>query len=82
MDRKEDFAIVDRQEYEILFREQLKTLHFSKEEVHEMEIFLIGLNLQRRYLSRTVKAKTTASSSSIDSSMTAKMRKRAYAICR
>ncbi|KAF1808780.1 hypothetical protein P152DRAFT_452583 [Eremomyces bilateralis CBS 781.70] len=82
MNGKEDFAIVDRQEYETLFRGQLKTLDFSKEEVHEMEVFLIGLGLQKRYLSGTVAAETTASRSSIDHSMTTELRRKAYAICR
>ncbi|KAF1811006.1 hypothetical protein P152DRAFT_475063 [Eremomyces bilateralis CBS 781.70] len=82
MNGKEDFAIVDRQEYETLFRGELKTLDFSKEEVHEMEAFLIGLGLRNRYLSGTVAAETTASRSSIDHSMTTKLRRKAYAICR
>ncbi|KAF1811585.1 hypothetical protein P152DRAFT_60560 [Eremomyces bilateralis CBS 781.70] len=77
-----DFAIIDREEYETLFRRHLTTLDFSKEEVHELEAFLVGFGLRVRYLSTTVTTQTTASRGSFDPTMTIRLSHRAYAICR
>jgi hypothetical protein len=76
------FAIIDRREYGDLFRNEISTLDFSLEEVHSIQVFLHGLGLEGRYMSRAVKKETTVQGGQLDQRLTEDLRRKAYAICR
>lgn len=53
-----EFAIVDRQPLQDLFRDRVKLLDFSLGEVHELRPLLDWMNLTDRFLSRLTTANT------------------------
>jgi hypothetical protein len=82
MSSEDDFAIADRREYLELFKDEINILHFSLEEVHEFEPFLMGLSLKDQYLSELVVLNTSAEGGEMNERFTVDLRKKAYAICR
>lgn len=82
VDRSAMFSIVDRREYDELFRGKLKVLAFSLEEVHPLESFLHGLGLADRYMSQAVQEETKTPDGLMHRRLTDDLRNKAYAICR
>jgi hypothetical protein len=77
-----DFSIIDRLEYAKAFKGKTPILHFSLEEVHELQPFLSGLGLQGRYMSRIVEEKSTVEGGARDPDLSDKFRQKAYALFR
>ncbi len=76
------FAIVDRLQYGDLFRGEVPMLDFGLEDIHELRPFLLALNLEDRYMSRTVKEVSMTNASTLDPVLSRSMREKAYAIFR
>lgn len=76
------FAIVDRIKYGTIFRDKIKTLDFTLEEMHSVRPFLRGLGLEERMLSQSVIEETQVEEASSDSDLTKSLRSKAYAITR
>jgi len=54
----DDFAIIDRQHYALHFKDKIKILDFSMEEVRRLKPFIKWAGLTDRYLSRLVTERT------------------------
>jgi hypothetical protein len=76
------FAIVDRRDYGRIFRDEIRILDFSLEEVHAIKKFLIGLELEERYMSKAVIEETKVQDGQLHERLTADLRKKTYAVCR
>jgi len=76
------FAIVDRLQYEDLFRGKIPMLDFGLEDIHKLQPFLSALGLEDRYMSLNIKEKSMANSSTLDSILSRRMRAKAYAFYR
>lgn len=76
------FAIVDRLKYGNLFRNEIKTLDFTLEEVHSLRTFLIGLKLEPWFMSKAVTEETRVNNGLLHQELTNDFRKKSYAICR
>lgn len=76
------FAIVDRLQYEDLFRGKIPMLDFGLEDIHELQPFLSALGLDDRYMSLNIKDKSMADPSTLDSILSRGMRAKAYAFYR
>ena len=77
-----NFSIVDRREYGNAFEGKAPILHFTMEEVHEMQPFLSALGLQGRYMSRIVEEKSMVEGGERDPDLSYKFRQKAYALFR
>lgn len=77
-----NFSIVDRREYGNAFEGKAPILHFTMEEVHEMQLFLSALGLQDRYMSRIVEEKSTVEGGERDPDLSYEFRQKAYALFR
>jgi hypothetical protein len=82
LNSSKSFAIVDRAEYGQIFRDKIKTLDFSLEEVHSVSILLEGLKLETKYLSEAVTEETRVEGSVAHADLTRDLRRKAYAITR
>jgi hypothetical protein len=82
MDRSAEFSILDRREYEEIFRHEINIMDFSLEQVHTLMPFLLAFGLQDRYISRQVKEETKVQGGFLHQGLTDDLRKKAYAICR
>ena len=82
LDSTKRFAIVDRADYAVMFRDKVNTLDFSLEEVHSLKVLLVGLNLEKHYLSNATTEETEAEEAMADSPLTVDLRSKAYAITR
>ncbi|KAI9641117.1 hypothetical protein NHQ30_010547 [Ciborinia camelliae] len=82
MDSSDSFAIVDRKEYGDIFKNKINMLDFSLEEVHSINIILVGLGLEERYISRAVKEETKIGNGLLNDTLTKDLRRKAYGICR
>jgi hypothetical protein len=76
------FAIVDRADYAGMFRDKVNTLEFTLEEVHSVKVLLLGLDLEKKYLSNAATEETEVEEAMADSLLTADLRSKAYAITR
>jgi hypothetical protein len=77
-----NFSIVDRREYGKAFEGKTPILHFTMEEVHEMQPFLSALGLQGRYMSRIVEEKSMVEGGERDPDLSYQFRQKAYALFR
>ena len=77
-----NFSIVDRREYGNAFKGKAPILHFTMEEVHEMQPFLSALGLQGRYMSRIVEEKSMVEGGERDPDLSYKFRQKASALFR
>jgi hypothetical protein len=77
-----DFAIVNRKEYGEAFRDRIKTLNFTIEEVRACQSLLEALNLGSKFLSELVTEETTITDGREKRSLTRQLRERAYALSR
>jgi hypothetical protein len=77
-----NFSIVDRREYGDAFEGKAPILHFTMEEVHEMQPFLSALGLQDRYMSRIVEEKSMVEGGERDPNLSYKFRQKACALFR
>jgi hypothetical protein len=82
VDTTRRFAIVDRAGYAGMFRDKVNILEFTLEEVHSVKVLLLGLNLEKRYLSNAATEETESEEAMADSLLTADLRSKAYAITR
>jgi hypothetical protein len=82
LDFTKRFAIVDRADYAGMFRDKVNTLEFTLEEVHSVKVLLVGLNLEKQYLSNAATEETESEEAMADSLLTADLRSKAYAITR
>lgn len=76
----DSFAIVGRIEYGTMFSDRVETLDLSLEEVHSVRVFLIGLNLEKLFLSNAVKEETGVEDAIADVVLTGNLRRKSYAI--
>ncbi|CZR67299.1 uncharacterized protein PAC_17198 [Phialocephala subalpina] len=78
----QDFAIIDRSKLGELFRSALPRtasfLDFDIKDVHSLQPFLLGINLEHRYLSKMVDEDSEVEEGSIDHDQTSKLRGKAY----
>jgi hypothetical protein len=80
---QETFAVVDNLKFLAIFEAHVDLLDFSLEEVHELTLFLQGLQMTNRYLSEIYTTQTACSGSAIiDERLTSDLRTRAYDILR
>ncbi|ESZ98908.1 hypothetical protein SBOR_0766 [Sclerotinia borealis F-4128] len=70
------FAFVDPKEYSGIFKNKINLLDFSLEEVHTINLILVGLGLYERY------KETKIGAGLLDDALTKDLRRKAYAICR
>jgi len=82
LDSTKRFAIVDRVDYAAMFRDKVNTLEFTLEEVHSVKVLLLGLNLEKEYISNAATEETEVEEAMADSLLTADLRSKAYAITR
>jgi len=82
LDSTKRFAIVDRADYAGMFRDKVNTLEFTLEEVHSVKVLLLGLSLEKKYLSNAATEETEVEEAMADSLLTADLRSKAYAITR
>lgn len=78
----EEFAIADRKEYASIFIDKIDILDFSLDEVHAVRSILSALGLERRFMSKVVREETNVKDGTPLASLTAGLRRKAYAICR
>lgn len=76
------FAIVDRIEYEKLFKDRVAILDYSIEEAHNLRRFIGALGIGYRCISLSVTEATTAENSTKNALLTTRIRDQAYAIFR
>jgi hypothetical protein len=77
-----EFGVVDRSEYGRIFKDHASLLDFSIEEVHDASIFLIGMGLEGRYMSKLVQETTEVRDGLFNDHLTRGFRRKAYALCR
>lgn len=76
------FAIVDRVEYENLFKGRVAILAYTIEDLHKLRGFLTALGIEQRYMSLLVEETSTAKDFAQDNRLTRRMRDQAYALFR
>ena len=79
---KDEFAIADRKEYGVTFRDKLNILDLSLEEVHSVDSLLKKLDLKKRYMSLTVTEGTSALDGDSDGKLSRDLQRKSWAICR
>ncbi|KAL2038032.1 hypothetical protein N7G274_009252 [Stereocaulon virgatum] len=76
------FAIVDRDEYEKLFKYRVAVLDYTLEEAHELRPFISAMGLEGRSMSENVNEATTVNVSSRISRVSQDVKEKAYALFR
>lgn len=76
------FAIVDRDEYEKLFRYRVAVLDCTLEEAHALRPFISAMGLEGRFMSENVSEATTVNVSSRISRVSQDVKEKAYALFR
>jgi hypothetical protein len=82
VNQRKDFSIIDKVEYAQMFGGKISMLDLSLEEVHFVKPFLVAMGLSPQFLSNAVQERTTVRDGALDSTLTADLRKKSYAICR
>lgn len=76
------FAIIDRLQYEDLFKGKIPMLDFGLEDIHELQPFISALGLEDRYVFPNIEEKSKANPSTLDPILGRSMRAKAYAFYR
>ena len=76
------FAIIDRDEYEKLFRYRVAVLDYTLEQAHELRPFISALGLEDRFMSLNVKETSRVNVFSRVSRLSDNIREKAYALFR
>jgi len=82
VDRRADFAIIDREEYGELFKSRVDTLDFPLEDVRRCHNFFMALGLHEKYISNIIEEKTTVDDGNLSMELTRAFTRKAYAIFR